>query len=444
MRFDLRILLSIILLCSAFGALAAPVAADFPPGLQVPAGAQLGPGFDVDKATSAYLGLLSPAQRARSDAYFEGGYWLQLWGFLYGLAVAAILLLTGLSRRMRDLAQRVGPRPWLYTPIYSVLWVLAMFVLAMPLGIYTDFFREHQYGLSEQPFGGWMGDQLKGLGVGLVLAPIAISGVYAAVRRAGARWWMWAAWLVFVFNLLVTMIAPVFIAPLFNKYEPLPEGPIREAVLSLARGNQIPTEHVGWFDASKQTTRISANVSGLWGTARVSLNDNLMNKTSLPEVKAVLGHEMGHYVLNHPLRLTIYLSLVYGIVLALLHFGMDRALARWGERLKIRDRADPAGLPLALAIVSVFMFLATPVVNGIIRQAENEADAYGLNAAREPYGQAMVSMRLSTYRKISPGPIEEILFYDHPSGYDRVRRSMTWLKENALPELAAEAAGSSK
>jgi STE24 endopeptidase len=444
MRFTLRILLSIILLCSAIDALAAPIAADFPPGLQVPVSAQPGPGFDVDKATSAYLALLSAEQRTRSDAYFEGGYWLQLWGFLYGLAVAAILMLTGLSRRMRDLAQRVSPRPWLYTLIYSVLWVVVLFALALPLGIYTDFIREHEYGLSEQPFGGWMGDQLKGLGVALVLAPPAIVAVYAAVRRSGARWWIWATGLVFVFNLFVTMIAPVFIAPLFNKYEPLPEGPTREAVLSLVRANGIATEHVAWFDASKQTTRVSANVSGLWGTARVSLNDNLMNKTSLPEIKAVLGHEMGHYVLNHALRITIYLTFVYGVALALLHLAMDRALARWGERLKLGDRADPAALPLAIAILSVFSLIGTPVLNGIIRQAESEADAYGLNAAREPYGFAMSAMRLSAYRKISPGPIEEILFYDHPSGYDRVRRSMTWLKENPLPELAAEAAGNSR
>src|SRR5471032_2280268 len=247
MRFTLRILLSIILLCSAIDALAAPIAAGFPPGLQVPAGAQPGPGFDVDKATTAYLALLSPEQRQRSNAYFEGGYWLQLWGFLYGLAVAAIFLLTGLSRRMRELEQRVSPQPWLYTLIYSVLWVVAMFVLAMPLGIYTDFIREHQYGLSEQPFSGWMGDQLKGLGVGLVFAPPAIVAVYAAVRRSGARWWIWATGLAFVFNLFFSMIAPVFIAPLFNKYEPLPGGPAREAVLSLVRANGIPTEHVGWF-----------------------------------------------------------------------------------------------------------------------------------------------------------------------------------------------------
>jgi STE24 endopeptidase len=444
MRFTFRFLLSILLLLSALETLAAPIAADFPPGLQVPAGAQPGPGFDVDKATSAYLGLMSPAQRARSDAYFEGGYWLQLWNFLYGLAVAAVFMLTGLSQRMRDLAKRVSPRPWLYTLIYAAMWIVALFALSLPLGIYTDFIREHDYGLSEQPFGGWMADQLKGLGVGLVLAPPVIVAIYAAVRRAGARWWIGATAMVFVFNLLLTMIAPVFIAPLFNTYQPLPEGPTRAAVLALARGNGIPTEHVGWFDASKQTTRVSANVSGLWGTIRVSLNDNLLNKTSLPEIKAVLGHEMGHYVLNHSLRLTIYLSMVYAVMLALLHFGMDRALARWGAKLKLGDRGDPAALPIAVAILSVFSLVATPLLNSIIRQAETEADAYGLNAAREPYGFAMSAMRLSAYRKISPGPIEEMLFFDHPSGYNRVHRSMIWLKENPLPELAAEAAASSR
>jgi STE24 endopeptidase len=442
MRFALRALLLIILLCDVSDAFAASVAGDFPPGLQVPADAQPGPNFDVDRATAAYLALLSPEQRRRSDAYFEGGYWIQLWNFLYGLAVAAVFLFTRLSRRMRDIAQRVSPRPWLYTLIYSALWVVAGFVLSLPLAIYTDFLREHAYGLSEQPFGDWFGDQLKGLGVGLVLAPLALSGVYAAVRRARARWWVWATGLAFVFNLFVTMIAPVFIAPLFNKYQPLPDGLVREAVLSLARANDIPTEHVEWFDASKQTTRISANVSGFWGTTRVNLNDNLMNKTSPPEIKAVLGHEMGHYVLNHELRLTIYLTLMYGIGFGLLHLAFDRALGRWAARLQLGDRADPAALPLALAILSVVLLLGTPVSNGIIRQAETEADAFGLNAAREPYGFAMSAMRLSTYRKIEPGAIEEILFYDHPSGYERVHRAMVWLKENPLPELAAEAAAS--
>ncbi|HEY6545667.1 MAG TPA: M48 family metalloprotease, partial [Dokdonella sp.] len=295
---------------------------------------------------------------------------------------------------------------------------------------YQGFVREHQYGLATQDFGGWFGDQLKGLLVGLVLVPPILAALYAAVRRMGARWWIGASAGAFALTLFLMMLAPVFIDPLFNDYKPLREGSVREAVLSLARANRIPVDNVVEFDASRQTTRISANVAGFLGTTRVALNDNLLDRTSEPEIKAVMGHEMGHYVLNHAFRLVVYVSLVLAVGFWFVHRVFDVALARWGTRLGLRDRADPAALPLAVAILSLFFFLATPVLNTIIRQAEAEADMFGIDAAREPHGFAMAAMRLSAYRKIQPGPVEEFLFYDHPSGYDRVRRSMEWFKEN--------------
>jgi STE24 endopeptidase len=234
----------------------------------------------------------------------------------------------------------------------------------------------------------------------------------------------------FVVMLVLGMIAPVFIAPLFNDYRPLPEGPVKSAIFSLARANQIPTDNVVYFDASKQTTRVSANVSGFAGTTQVSLNDNLLNKTSLPEIKAVMGHEMGHFVLNHSLRLTVYFSIVIMFGFWFLHRLLEAAIAGFGVKYGIYNRMDPAVLPIAVAVLSVFFLLFTPITNSITRQAEKEADLYGLNAAREPHGFATAAMRLSTYRKIHPSKWEEIIFYDHPSGYDRVHSSMLWLKEN--------------
>jgi STE24 endopeptidase len=240
--------------------------------------------------------------------------------------------------------------------------------------------------------------------------------------------------------MVVQLIAPVYLLPLLNDYKPLPDGAVKEAVLSLARANRVPTKQVEWFDASKQTTRISANVAGLLNTTRIALNDNLLNKTSLPEIKAVLGHEMGHYVLNHVWKGPILLALVIGAALWLLSISMDRALARWGGRLHLRDRADPAALPLALALLSVIFYLLGPIQNLVVRSYEAEADSFGINASREPYGWAMAAMRLSTYRKIRPGKVEEFLFYDHPSGYQRVRAGMTWLKENQSAAAAQAAA----
>jgi len=409
---------------------ASTIVRELPPGLQVPDAAKPGPAFDVDRATDAYLALLTPEQRELSNSYFEGGYWLQLWNFLYGVGVAAIFLGTGLSQRMRDIGRRFSRRPWLQTVIYALLWVLVSFVLILPIEIYVGFVREHQYGLATQTFGGWFGDELKSLGVEAILLPFVLALLYAAVRRAGERWWVWASGGAFVLILFVLMLAPVFVEPLFNDYKPLREGAVREAVLSLARANQIPTNNVVEFDASRQTTRISANVAGFLGTTRVALNDNLLNKSSLPEIKAVMGHEMGHYVLNHGLRLTVYLTLVIAFALWVVHRTMNAALARWGARLKLEGRTDPAALPLALVIFSLFFLVATPLTNSIVRQAEAEADAFGLNAAQEPHGFAMAAMRLSTYRKLRPGPLEEIIFYDHPSGYDRVHGSMVWFKEH--------------
>jgi Zn-dependent protease with chaperone function len=413
----------------------APIVRDLPAGLHVPDAARPGPGFDVDRATEAWLALLSPEQRRLSDAYFEGGYWLHLWELLYGLVALTLLLGTGWSRRLRDLAERFSRRRFLSGMLYAAMFLVAYFVLRLPIAIYAGFWREHQYGLSNLSFPGWMREALIALAVEVVIGSLVLALLFAGIRRTGARWWAWAIAPTFVTILALEAIFPVFVAPLFNDYKPLPEGPTRDAVYALARANEIPTDHVAWFDASRQTTRISANVSGVFGVTRLSLNDNLLDKTSLPEIKAVLGHEMGHYVLDHVYVLAVYQTLLLAIALWAVSLALDGALARWGPRLGLRDRADPAALPLGLAIFSVVWFLLSPLENTIIRTVEAEADAFGLNAAREPEGFAMAAMRLSTYRKLKPGPAEEFLFYDHPSGYERVRRAMLWRKEN-LPAAA--------
>jgi Zn-dependent protease with chaperone function len=432
----MRSLLIALALMSLAWTHAGPVAAepalvrDLPPGLSVPEAARPGPDFNVDRATEAWLSLLSPEQQQMSDAYFEGGYWLRLWGVVYGVGGLALLLWSGISQRMRDIAERIGRLRFLSVMIYGAQFFAAFFVLRLPFMIYEGFWREHQYGLSNLTFAGWLKEQLIGVALEIGIGSVALALLYAAIPRAGSRWWLWATGLVLVVDLFVSAITPVFIAPLFNDYKPLAEGPVREAVYALARANEIPTDHVAWFDASKQTTRISANVSGLFGVTRVSLNDNLLNKTSLPEIKAVLGHEMGHYVLDHIFLFTFLLTVLTGIALWAVNAVLDGALARWGPGLGLRDRADPAALPLLLGIFIVGQFILSPFSNTVVRTAEAQADAFGLNAAREPEGFAMAAMRLSTYRKLRPGPIEEFLFYDHPSGYERVRRSMLWRREN--------------
>ncbi|MBZ5589760.1 MAG: M48 family metallopeptidase [Acidobacteriia bacterium] len=386
--------------------------------------------FDPVAATDAYLAKVTPEQRARSDAYFEGGYWLQLWGFLYGVAVALVLLATRLSVRMRDLAVRVTRIASLQTALYWLQYLLVTTVLAFPLTVYQGFIREHRYGLATQTFGPWLGDQAKGLLVGAILGGLALIAIYAVIRRAPRTWWVWGAGISVLFLVIVIAVAPVFIEPLFNKYTPLKDESVRGPILRLARANGVPATDVLVVDASKQTTRVSANVAGFLGTERIALNDNLLNRCSLAEIESVMGHEMGHYVLNHVYKDIIEFGVLIVIGFAFLRWSFDRASARWGSRWGIGGIADVAGLPLLVLLLSIFFFVTTPVTNTMIRTHEAEADIFGLNTARQPDGEAEVDLKLGEYRKLKPGPIEEFIFFDHPSGYNRILMAMRWKAEN--------------
>ena len=398
--------------------------------LRIPPEAEWGSTFDVARATDAYIATVPAADREKSDAYFEGGYWIAAWSTLIVILICWLLLQFRFAARIRDWATARGRGPFLQCFFVAVCFLLALFVLTLPWSLYTGYFREHQYGMSNHTLSGYLGEAATNLAITTAFAGLAIAGLYRLVVRVRERWVWWAMGATAIFILFVIMVTPVFVAPLFNDYEPLPEGETRESILALARATEVPADDVYWFDASRQTKRISANVSGLWGTTRISLNDNLLNGTSLPEIRAVMGHEMGHYRLHHGLWLTLVFTLLLGIAYWVINRTFGHFQQRHGGRWGVRDLADPAGLPLAFAIFTIVLFVLTPFTNTVSRVVEAQADAFGLNAAREPHGFASVAMRLSTYRKLEPGPLEEIIFYDHPSGRARVERSMHWLAEH--------------
>ncbi len=382
--------------------------------------------FDPVKATNAYLARVSGAARERSDSYFEGGYVLTLVDALFAIAVSALLLWTGISAGMRNIAQKVTRSRFWQAPIYVAMFVAATTVLTFPLTLYENFFREHAYGLSNQNFWQWFRDFAVGFGVQLVLSVIALTVIYAVIRGSRRLWWIWGTLVAVGLLSVVIAISPVFIAPLFNTYRPLAESPVKEKILALAKANGIPVTNVYEFDASRQSKRISANVSGFFGTTRVSLNDNLMNRSTPPEIEAVLGHEMGHYVLNHVALLITWNGLVILVAFLFVNWGFGALTGIFGGNWDVRSIDDPAGLPVLAALLSVFFLLATPVTNTITRTTEAQADIFGLNAARQPDGFATATLKLSEYRKLDPTPFEEFVFYDHPSGRTRIWTAMRW------------------
>jgi STE24 endopeptidase len=387
----------------------------------------------ADAATQAYLDRLPPAVVERADNYFEGGYWLELWNFLLGLAVAWLMLAGQRAARVRDFAQRVGRKPFFRDALFGAIYALAAWLLTLPLAVYQGFVREHAYGMATQTFGAWFGEQLTGLAVGTLISALAVAALYALLRRVGSRWWLWGTAGAVALATLAALVSPVLIDPLFNAYRPVQDVQVKAAVLAMAHANGVPVDNVYEFDASRQTTRISANVSGIFGTAAVRLNDNLLRRTSLPEIRGVMAHELGHYVMNHIYKMLAFVTLLFAASFLFVQWAMARLLARHGARFGLRGVDDVASLPLLAAVLSVFMFAATPLFNTLIRTQEIEADRFALNLSREPHGLAEALLKLTEYRKPSPGPVEEFIFFDHPSTRHRIHDAMRWREAMGTP-----------
>ena len=390
--------------------------------------------FDPAAATQAWLAVVPRDKREKSDAYFEGGYWLILWNFLLAAAISIFLLTSRISARLRDFAERVARFKPLQVAFYALPYLLLVYVLSFPLNLYENFYREHQYGFATQSFLPWFGEQLIGLGLTLVGGTIALIVLYAVFRRAPRRWWLWGTVAMVIFLAGLVFIAPVYIEPLFNTYKPITNPQIRDPILAMARANEIPVKQVFEVDASRQTTRVSANVSGFLSTTRIALNDNLLKQCSLPEIRAVMAHELGHYVLNHGAKLITYFGIFILIGFAVARILFEAAVRHWSNKWGVRTIADPAGVPLLALIFSILFFVATPFINTVTRITEREADAFGINTAREPDGMAKVTLQLGVYRKLDPSPLEEFIFFDHPSGRARIRMAMDWKAANLPSE----------
>ena len=404
-----------------------------PSVVAVPPQAQASPNFNVEAATNAYLAQMPAQSRARSDAYFEAGYWMLLWDFLYGAIVSILLLNLRWSARMRDWSERVTRFKPVHSFVYWAQYTVLTSVLVLPLTVYEGYIREHKYGLATQTFGPWFSDQFKDMLVGLVLGGILAMLLFGVVRRLQRSWWIWGAAVTTVFLAFVSLISPVYIFPIFNKITPLNDPKITQPILRLARANGIPAREVYEIDASRQTTRMSANVSGLGNTLRITLNDNLLKRGSPEEIESVMGHEMGHYVLDHVYKGIFFFGVIIVIGFSLLKWTLDACLERWGEKWQIRGIGDTAIVPLVVLLASTYLFVLTPVLNTFVRTQEHEADMYGLNASRQPDGFAQAAIHLGEYRKMSPGPLEEFIFYDHPSGRRRIHDAMQWKAENLQP-----------
>ena len=361
-------------------------------------------------------------------------------GFVYGVAVLALVLVTRVSARLRDAAARITRRRFLLSMIYVALLTVVTSVLEFPLSWYAGYVVPHQFNLSNQTFGAWMIEQLKGLGITVVIGSVLGALALLALQDV-KRWWL-ALWIGSIpIMILLVVITPIFLDPIFNKFEPLRDEVLRRDLLSLASRAGIEGGRVYQVDKSKQTKTMNAYVTGIGPTKRIVMWDTLLAKMTHDEVLAVMGHEMGHYVLRHLWKGLAAAVAIAFVILFLAQRIYERGIVRWGHRWGVAGRGDPASLPWLLIIISTIIFVLAPVMSGISRYREREADKFGLELTRlnEPMATAFIKLAEDTKIDPDPHPFIEFWRYSHPSINKRIEfvlRYRPW-EEKAGERVAA-------
>ena len=357
--------------------------------------------------------------RIRDVLYFVGNAW--------AMATMVLLLVTPISRKIRDVAARVTKRPVPMSMIYIAIFTLVVAVIDFPLVYYSDYVVSHQFDLTDQTFGAWMLDQIKGIGVAMVMGALVGSLALYAIRRF-PRWWLvlWIGSIPLI--LLMVVIQPVILDPIFNKFEPLKNAQLRAKLLDLASRAGIEGGRVYQVDKSKQTKTLNAYVNGIGPTKRIVMWDTLLAEMTEDEVLAVMGHEMGHYVLRH-----MWKGLAFTLALAILVFFLgqqihDRGLARWGARWGVTGRGDPASVPWLLLLMTIMAFLLSPVGSAFSRYMEHESDVFSLELTHlnEPMASAFVKLAENSKRDPNPHPFIKFWRYSHPPIAERIPFALSY------------------
>lgn len=363
----------------------------------------------------------TPVVTSQMRRYSRTRYALYFAGTAYGLLALWGTLASGLSARLRRLVQPLRFSFFQLTGYYALL-TLVLLVAHAPLTWYSGYYLEHAYGLSSQSLEAWAGDLAKGVGVDVATTVPILWVLFWLIQKSPRRWavWFWGALIpIIAFGIFVS---PLVVDPLFNKFTPLPSGPLRTQIEALAAKAGIPDAPVYVVDKSKQTHSTNAYVTGIGSSARIVLWDTTLQRMPPDQILAVVAHEMGHYVLKH--LYWGFLMSVSGLVLLLplAQKFVEGLVARFGPRWGVGGLTDYAATPALLLTVSLFGFFLAPVTNGLSRVIEHQADAYGLQVTGNRPAMARAFVSLSEQNLSDPNPPVFIKFwlFTHPPLQERI------------------------
>jgi STE24 endopeptidase len=377
--------------------------------------------FNPAAETARYIDSLGPAALQKAADYTMASHWMLLWGLLASAAVTWIIVRIGILDMVAAKLEKRGSalRIWLI----GVTYFLVSAIISLPWTIYADWGFPKSYGRTSQPLSDFLMQNAIGIIISGLLGALFFLGVYALIRKAGKLWWLWSGGLAAFAGAATLLLSPVLIEPIFNDYKPVPEGPVKAGLIGMAAEAGIPADRILVYDGSRQSNNFTANVSGLFGSKRIAISDVALTGASLDEVKAVTGHEIGHYVSGHIWRMVGVV-----VLLAIVFFFLaDRLFPRFARLFGSKAGiGDPQGLPVLLFIVGLLSLLAQPVMNAVVRDGEREADNYSLKHVNLPDALASALVKTAEYRYPRPSALQEAMFYTHPSVEWRVRNAMEW------------------
>ena len=377
-----------------------------------------------------YLSEMRANFTSNNRVYWATKVALAFIGPLASVLAGLLVLFSGLAAKLRDIAAVLGRTRWVRLLVVFTLYTLVVYAITFPLAWYQGFALEHQFGLSNQSLGDWLGDQGKELMVGIVslgVLPI-LALVYWVIESSPKRWWLWLAAGTLPIVLATVLIQPLVIDPLFNRFTPLRDQHLKTRILDLAERAGIPGRNVYQVDRSKQTNTYNAYVTGFGVSQRIVLWDTTLEGMAEDEILFVMGHEMGHYRLAHiwkGIAATALASFLFFWVVARLS---EWATRRFGPSFGFDRLHDPASLPLLSVVLTLVVFLSQPVANGFSRAIETEADVFGLEITRDNDAAARAFLKFGAQNKSNPEPPAWIRFalYSHPTLSERVRLALDY------------------
>jgi Zn-dependent protease with chaperone function len=368
------------------------------------------------------------AQIDRGRTYSDG----QLWLFVAALGAQGAVLITlalGRPRAVRRSRERLGARPILGAVATGAGLSVAIGVATLPASIAAHE-RAVDYGISTQSFGSWLTDVGKSAAIGAVLAGAGAALLMALVRRFGRRWWLPGTVAVAVIAVVFVWLTPVLLAPLFNKFTPLPAGSkARAQVLGLARRAGVDVGQVYRVNASRRVRSLNAYVDGIGSTRRVVLYDNLLRRTNRPELRSIVAHELGHVKHNDVPRGLAFLILVTPLGLVFARELGGAVMRRTGV-----DPRGPAALPAYMLGLAVASLVLGVIGNQLSRQVEASADTFALELTHDPHAMVEVQRRLALSSVADPDPpgVVTALIGTHPSTMDRIGAAVAYARETGV------------